>query len=153
MDKNKVLALKYDLDRARDSEEFHALIMQYAFANNMPVLPRELYIGEVPEDYNDIGDLTPTDDMNEAHVLSSEIKGTTNMHAPVLDIDFPARLYPSSSPEHYHLYLDRAMEWRDYERLLWALADRDILQYKYVEHSVKRRATFVRKPGVMKETK
>jgi len=150
MDTDKILALKFDLDRARNLKEFHALVMQYAFTQNQPILPRQLYTGEVPESYNDMGDLKPTDNIDEAHLVSSEIKGT-DLHAPVLDIDFPARLYPSTSFEHYHLYFERTIVWRDYEQLLWDLADNNILSFNYVNHSVKRRATFVRKPGVIKE--
>lgn len=96
-------------------------------------------------------DRWPVDAPSEKfNAFSSEIVGSSDLHAPVLDIDFEARLVPSSTPGHYHLYLDKAVEWDAYERFLRAAADAGILQEGYVNASIERRATFVRKPGVKK---
>jgi hypothetical protein len=84
-----------------------------------------------------------------ANAISSEIVGSS-LHAPVLDIDFEARLVPSSTPGHYHLYLDRAVAWPAYEKVLRALAEAGLQEEGYVSASIDRRATFVRKPGVVK---
>ncbi len=75
------------------------------------------------------------------------------MHAPVLDIDFPAALIPSSTPGHFHLYLDKPMTWTQYERILKALALGDVIEQGYREASRARKATFVRDPEIVKPAK
>lgn len=61
------------------------------------------------------------------------------LHAPVLDIDFEARLAPSKTPGHYHLYLDREMPWWRYRLLLWALKVAGIIEPGFYKGSVRRR--------------
>jgi hypothetical protein len=71
-------------------------------------------------------------------------------HAPVLDLDLPHRLVPSTTEGHSHLYLDVPMSWRQYKRLLKALAKAGVLEQGYVEASLYRRHTAVRMPWVKK---
>lgn len=74
------------------------------------------------------------------------------MHSPVLDIDFAARLVPSSTEGHFHLYLDGlTLGWPEYKKLLKALADAGVIESGYYDASVRRQMTCVRPPGVMKE--
>lgn len=101
---------------------------------------------------------TPTEvaGVEDANVVSSLAAGhvsgeSWSAHFPVLDIDFPASLVPSSTPGHYHLYLDRAVPEDAYFKLLWALQDAVILQRRYVESSMERGYTSVRFPGAKKE--
>jgi hypothetical protein len=114
---------------------------------------------EVNERTVDPAEYVPLDDRVEceeehANVVSSRVRiGTEDkeFHSPILDIDFPARLLPSSTPGHFHLYLDGlTMPWSTYEPLLDALADAGVIERGYAEASKARRATFVRKPGVTK---
>lgn len=85
----------------------------------------------------------------EANLIGSRL-GVSGLHAPVLDLDFPARLVPSTTEGHFHLYLDVAMTWRTYHDLLLALGRAGVLEPNYVAASLARRQTFVRKPGVVK---
>lgn len=71
-------------------------------------------------------------------------------HYPVLDLDLPARLLPSSTPGHGHLYIDRLLRWEQYAVLLDALGEAGILQPGYVSASKKRGHTAVRLPWVSK---
>lgn len=72
-------------------------------------------------------------------------------HSPVLDIDFAARLVPSSTEGHFHLYLDGlVMPWTDYRRLLGALSRANVIQNGYYRSSLFRQMTCVRPPGVSK---
>lgn len=73
-------------------------------------------------------------------------------HLPCLDIDFAARLVPSSTEGHYHLYLDgmNPLPWERYEALLKALADAGIVSRGYANHSIERKCTCLRRPGVKK---
>jgi hypothetical protein len=75
----------------------------------------------------------------------------TRMHAPVLDIDMPCRLVPSTTEGHFHLYIDKAMTWERYALLLNALMRAGIIEEGFYKMSMKREATFVRKPGVEKQ--
>lgn len=91
----------------------------------------------------------------EANLIGSEVEhdvlmGRHTVHAPVLDIDFPARLVPSTTPGHFHLYLDIKMSWPTYRRLLEALADAGVIEEGYAEASIERKNSFVRKPGIKK---
>lgn len=87
---------------------------------------------------------------DDAEVVSSEIYG--GLHCPVLDIDIPAFLIPSSTPGHSHLYIDHPMKWRKYKRLLRALARAGIVEKGYVKASIYRKHTAVRVPWVKKES-
>jgi len=71
-------------------------------------------------------------------------------HAPVLDLDLPHRLVPSTTQGHSHLYLDVPMSWRRYKRLLKALAKAGILEQGYVAVSLYRQHTAVWMPWVQK---
>ncbi len=75
---------------------------------------------------------------------------SSTMHAPVLDLDFPATLVPSSTPGHFHLYLDKLLNHEQYMKLLDVLAEVGILEEGYVDASKKRGFTSVRLPGKLK---
>lgn len=90
---------------------------------------------------------------DDANVVSSRIDDGSGNHAPVLDIDFPAKLVPSSTADHYHLYLDTIVSWESYEKLLVALEDCGIISKGYMTASIARKATYVRKKDVLKKKK
>lgn len=71
-------------------------------------------------------------------------------HAVALDLDVPARLVPSSTPGHSHLYIDVPMDWADYVTLLRLLAKVGIIEQKYAEASIRQGATYLRPEGVEK---
>lgn len=77
-----------------------------------------------------------------ANLISS--RTVSGKHAPVLDIDFNARLVPSRTVGHFHLYLDKEMPWWKYRILLWAMAFTGIIEPGYYRASVRRRQTFCR---------
>jgi len=85
---------------------------------------------------------------DDANLIGSLVADDT--HAPVLDIDYEARLVPSSTEGHYHLYLDREVPWEKYVAVLEVLADAGIIQKGFARASIARKQTFVRKPGVTK---
>ena len=71
-------------------------------------------------------------------------------HRPVLDLDFPAVVVPSSTAGHGHLYLDKVLTWSQYVKLLEVLAEVGILEPGYVSASIAREFTSVRLPWVRK---
>lgn len=90
-----------------------------------------------------------TDDVAQANVITSRVVGT-DLHKPVLDLDLPAKLLPSSTTGHFHLLIDRAMSWETYGALLNALADAGLVEPGYVSASLDRGYTAVRLPWVRK---
>lgn len=87
---------------------------------------------------------------DEAQVVTSEMYGSPGQHAPVLDIDFNVEVVPSSTPGHFHLYLDKQMDWPTYRSLLIALAAAGIIEDGYALASIRRRHTAVRVPWLRK---
>jgi hypothetical protein len=95
----------------------------------------------------------PVLDPDDANVVSSHFGGVNSeYHRPVLDIDFPAALVPSTTPGHFHLYLDKVLTWEEYEKLLNVLAEVGIIERGYRNVSVERRHTAVRVPWIRKGT-
>lgn len=68
-------------------------------------------------------------------------------HAPTLDIDMPCRLLPSSTPGHFHLYIDMEMSDKDYTKLLKVLHEVGIIEEGFAQMFDRKGATFVRMPG------
>lgn len=71
-------------------------------------------------------------------------------HKPVLDIDMPVKAIPSSTPGHFHLYIDKEMSWDDYVKLMKVMAEVGILEEGYVNASISREYSACRLPWVKK---
>lgn len=79
------------------------------------------------------------------NLISSHIQGSRK-HAPVVDIDVPVRLVPSTTPGHTHLYIDIPMKrWR-MMIMLFGLYVGGVLEMGSFWWSLRRGATFVRTP-------
>ena len=85
-------------------------------------------------------------DIEDADLVTSEVEGKEGRHKLVLDIDFPAKLLPSSTPGHFHLFIDKEMSWEAYQEVLEVLADAGIIEYGYRGASEERGFTGVRVP-------
>jgi hypothetical protein len=73
------------------------------------------------------------------------------MHCPVLDLDVPAMLVPSSTPGNNHLYIRKPMPWHQYSMLLQTLSYVGILEEGYTGASVERHhESFARTPWTRK---
>lgn len=73
------------------------------------------------------------------------------MHYPVLDIDLPCELVPSSTPGHFHLYIDHPVSDGAYWDLIAAMVACGIVQPGYLGASRARGYTAARLPWVRKE--
>lgn len=87
----------------------------------------------------------------EANVVGSLCQD--GMHRPVIDVDHDCQLVPSSTPGHFHLYLDVPMTWEKYEKLLGALVDAGVVSHFYAKAASVRQQSFVRVPWVKKPPK
>jgi hypothetical protein len=127
--------------------------MSVELIEQLPEFMREHKLATIPdpndpkEDVYD-GEHVPVDDIESAHIILS--KNDDAFHRPVLDIDFPAALIPSSTPGHFHLYLDKTLTERAYMRLLDALAEAGIIEQGYASVSEARGYTSARLPWVKK---
>lgn len=92
---------------------------------------------------------TNVEELDKANVIISREVGFRT-HRPVLDLDIEAKLVPSSTPGHFHLYLDKSMSWEDYCELLYVLAKVGIIEPGYASVSMARGYTAVRLPWIKK---
>jgi hypothetical protein len=92
--------------------------------------------------------VNPDDDYNL--VTSKVTSWHGDKHMPVLDIDVSHELVPSSTDGHSHLYINVECDWNDYVEFLEAAAKIGLLEEGYVNASINRGFTAVRKPGLVK---
>lgn len=79
----------------------------------------------------------------KANMVGSEL--LNGRHSPVLDLDFEARLVPSSSPGHYHLFLDGLeLDPAAYEALLDALVAAKVIQAGFRRRFIESGTTLAR---------
>lgn len=91
--------------------------------------------------------------LGDANIVTSEVADSGcygGLHRPVLDIDFPCKLIPSSTPGHFHLYMDRELSWHQYKKLLTVLAEVGLIESGYLRASLERCYTAVRLPWISK---
>lgn len=96
-------------------------------------------------------------------------------HLPVFDVDIPrtvlvdndiqtsspsllllyrpklARWVPSTTPGHHHVYVDWPVKWWEYQEFLEGLYLKGVIEEGYLNASIERGYTAVRKEGVRKE--
>jgi hypothetical protein len=90
-----------------------------------------------------------TDDISEATVITSR-GADSEQHKVIIDLDLPASLVPSTTPGHFHLYVDHELDWEVYSQLLEALAIAGLVEQGYVDASLARGHTAARLPWVKK---
>ncbi|TCB97562.1 hypothetical protein E0H26_11630 [Micromonospora zingiberis] len=113
-----------------------------------PLPGQVLAVADLDSAYDD-GQRELTDDLGVANLLTSKVSGS-EMHKPVLDIDLPAKLLPSSTPGHFHLLIDREMSWEAYLHLLDALVVVGLIEPGYANASRERGHTAIRLPWIRK---
>jgi len=89
------------------------------------------------------------------NVITSVVRSTPfdppgHMHNVVLDLDLPATLLPSSTPGHFHLFIERPMTWETYLNLIDAMVAAGLVEPGYRDASVTRGHTAVRLPWIKK---
>lgn len=88
--------------------------------------------------------------LKDANLITSMVPDS-KAHKLVIDIDLPAVLLPSSTPGHFHLFIDKEMDWDVYVQLLRALVAAGIVQSGYLNAAERRMHTAVRLPWIRKE--
>lgn len=114
---------------------------------------RRTWWAHMPQEYEVQMPTPMTDEPNLISSLTGPNNGPNNrwprvldvgLHAPALDLDFPATLRKSKTPGHYHLYLHKELTWKKYVKLLRCLAAVGIIEKGYLKASEARGATFLR---------
>mgnify|MGYP006949394450 CR=1 FL=1 len=89
--------------------------------------------------------------IEDADIVTSEMTNRPGYHRPVLDIDMPVKVVPSSTSGHFHLFIDKELSWKRYRKLLKALVAAGIIEWGYLGASEERGFTGVRLPWKKKE--
>lgn len=100
------------------------------------------------EDNDDSGHFAPVA-LEEANLVTSLISETR--HTVVVDVDLPCHVEPSSTRGHYHLFIDKELDWGEYQMLLQVLVLVGIVEEGYLKAAQKHGFTAVRLPWVRKE--
>lgn len=87
--------------------------------------------------------------IEDAELISS--LQSNGKHKPLLDIDFEAITIPSTTPGHCHLYINKELDWKSYQKLLNVLADVGIIEHGYRGASLARGYSALRLPWVKKK--
>jgi len=99
--------------------------------------------------YNNGGTLTNR--IDDANIITSMVERNVLHHKVVLDIDLPAVLLPSSTPGHFHLFIDHEIEAKTYWKLLRVMAKAGLIEEGYAEASINQGRSGVRLPWIKKE--
>lgn len=99
-------------------------------------------------DYNNDGEVA--EDIFTANAICSDDPTRPGVHWPVIDIDLPIRVIPSSTPGHNHLYIDVPMDFATFMALLEALAAAGLVEPGFVEGSRRRGHADLRLPHIKK---
>lgn len=91
-------------------------------------------------------------DTGDGKALDKDLgwRKNSQKHKILLDIDFPVFAVESSTPGHYHLYLDKEIRWDAYKTLLEALVNADVIEKGYANASIRRGFTTLRVPWIRK---
>lgn len=118
-----------------------------------PLPGQVLAVVDFKDDYTAEPELTS--DITAANIMTSEVMDPddpfSNMHKPVIDIDFPVKVIESTTPGHSHLIIDKAMDWETYKLLLRTLVVVGLVEPGYLSASLERGYTAIRLPWVKKQ--
>lgn len=139
--------------RAADEEAMRAQLAELSTYPHELRRIREWGAGSLDE--ASIADGDVVDNVTDANIITSRIVGdnfaaVTESHTLVVDLDVPARLVPSSTPGHTHLYIDVPMSWAAAVKVLDALAAAGVVEDGYVKASKRRGWSAARLPWVRK---
>lgn len=103
---------------------------------------------EAYEKHKVMGDARAAVDVSQANLISSEV--SRGKHMPVIDCDFGVQAIPSSTPGHYHLYLDQELTWDQYKALLDGFHKAGLIQDGWYDNAMSDERSYVRLPHIKK---
>lgn len=84
-------------------------------------------------------------------ITSKTDSDNEDTHLPVIDLDFPVALVPSSTEGHFHLYINKPTDLMKFDAVLEAMVDAGWVEAGYYYAFRRRMYSVVRMPGVKKE--
>lgn len=90
----------------------------------------------------------PETDRKKANLVGSLCPD--GMHMPAIDIDMPCSLVPSTTPGHFHLYIDKPMTFMEYKKFVKAFIDAGIVEPNVMKYMELNGMTTLRPKGVKK---
>lgn len=85
---------------------------------------------------------------DDANLISSEVR--PDVHMPVIDCDFGIQAVASTTPGHYHLYVDQELTWDQYKALLDGFFKAGLIQQGWYRNAMNDKRSYVRLPHVRK---
>lgn len=83
-----------------------------------------------------------------SNLISSEVR--PGVHMPVIDCDFGIQAVASTTPGHYHLYIDQELTWPQYVALLDGFYAAGLIQEGWYRNAIKDERSYVRLPHIKK---
>jgi hypothetical protein len=99
-------------------------------------------ISSTGEHVDDLDEASLKEPMDPPNLIAS--KTEDGYHMPVLDIDLPIKVMPSSTPGHSHLFIEKPMAEEDYFDFLDVLVVAGLVEAGYAAASRARGASFAR---------
>lgn len=96
------------------------------------------------------GDVYPPGRVDPEGNIVASVCDDLYTHKPVIDLDFPCRLIPSSTPGHFHLYIDEEMSWEACLQMLEGLLNAGLIQQGWYDGAVAAKRMTVRHPDFPK---
>jgi len=96
-------------------------------------------------------DDAPASDARCSGIAGYRVAAADHLPEAVFHLTCPARLVPSGTAGHFHLYLETEVRWTIYLRLMRAMADAGLLESAWVEMSARRSMAMLRKPEFKKK--
>lgn len=147
---------KFEEGRCEDYETVPETAPGTSNEVNEPVKPTEIETGSLTSKKTSLITSVIVEGLNSARkrrLIDGQLQdGVGAMHAPVIDFDIPIMVVPSSQMGHHHLYIDKAITWASYKRILNALASAGLVEQSYVDHSIRRGFTALRSIGTVKKS-
>lgn len=92
----------------------------------------------------------PFEDRYAAGIEGYRVSAPVAARETAFRLSVPARLVPSSTQGHFHLYLETRLRWDDYLGLMRRMVDAGLLEKDWVDMNERRRMAMLRKPGIKK---
>lgn len=82
---------------------------------------------------------------SEATLFGSRLRASGAHHFVVVDVDLPVEVRDSKTSGHHHLVIGKAVTWRQYKRILKALAKAGVADKDWVKATLYSREGFIAK--------
>lgn len=112
--------------------------------------PNTLDVLTDPPLYNALGSRILLTQSLKGEVTESGDLKPGGLHYPMLDLDFPVHLFPSSQEGHYHSIMEKPLSYDQYDKLIKVMTEVGLLNPCTYDRFKQRNQTRLRAPWVLK---